>query len=253
MIMDIQKAYMGKRIIAWLFDSIMLVILVMLLASVLSDAMGYDAHLDKLDSQYALYEKEYGVSFEITQEAYDAMSKEQQAEFDDAYLALSNDPDTVYAYNMLLSMSLLIASLAILGAYLLTEFLVPLLLRNGQTIGKKVFGVALMRKDGIKISPVILFIRTILGKMAIGTMIPLMMLFMMYWGTIGVVGPAVLIILVAAQLCLVIFTRNRTTIHDLLAKTVAVDMSSQMIFDSEEERIAYEKELQESFASNRID
>ena len=40
-----------------------------------------------------------------------------------------------------------------------------------------------------------------------------------------------------------IATKTNSTIHDILAKTVVVDLSSQMIFDSEEAMIDYKTKL----------
>ena len=80
-----------------------------------------------------------------------------------------------------------------------------------------------------------LFARTILGKFAIETMVPVYIILMMFFGAIGVVGPAVLILLGVLQLAVLIFTHTNSAIHDLLSKTVTVDLASQKIFENEEE------------------
>ena len=46
-------------------------------------------------------------------------------------------------------------------------------------------------------------------------------------------------------------TRTRSTIHDLVSDTVVVDMASQMIFDSEEELIAYKTRIHEEEVNKR--
>ena len=66
----------------------------------------------------------------------------------------------------------MITTLSTLIAFLLLEFAVPLMLKNGQTLGKKIFGVAVVRVDGVKVSPVMVFARGILGKCTIGTLAP---------------------------------------------------------------------------------
>ena len=86
-----------------------------------------------------------------------------------------------------------------------------------------------------------LFTRSILGKYSIETMVPVLILMMIFWGTIGVLGPAVLFGLGAGQLAGVLFTRHNCAIHDLLAGTAVVDYASQTIFGSTEERIEYQK------------
>ena len=128
-------------------------------------------------------------------------------------------------------------------AFLLLEFLVPLLFGNGQTLGKKVFGIAVMREDGVKLSPVLLFARTILGKYTLETMIPVFILIMIYLNLMGMSGTLAIVGLLIAQLILIIVTKAHTPIHDKLAHTVAVDMASQMIFDTPEDLLAYKKRI----------
>ena len=59
---------------------------------------------------------------------------------------------------------------------------------------------------------------------------------------IGVLG--IVLILSVAQFVLFLATRKHSLIHDLLADTVAVDMASQMIFNSTDELVAYKAKLQ---------
>ena len=78
----------------------------------------------------------------------------------------------------------------------------------------------------------------------IETMIPILLLFLIFFGGLGFVGLAVLAALLVLQVGLVAGTRNNSAIHDLLAQTVVVDMASQMIFDSEQELLAYREQMQ---------
>ena len=85
--------------------------------------------------------------------------------------------------------------------------------------------------------------RTVLGKYTIETMVPVLMLMMLFEGAVGFTGLIVILGLFILQLCLIIFTKNRTAIHDLLSDCVTVDKSSQMIFESEEAKTEYQKRL----------
>ena len=110
-------------------------------------------------------------------------------------------------------------------------------------MGKKVFGVGVMRIDGVRLSPMLLFVRTVLGKYTIGLMIPILLLVAVYFSffnTAGILGAGLLLLI---QLALLLATRNHTPIHDKLACTVTVDLSSQMIFESPEALLAYKKKL----------
>jgi uncharacterized RDD family membrane protein YckC len=236
---DIQKASMLKRIIAWMFDSMLVVILAIMVATWLSAVLNYDARAEELENHYLRIEETYGVDFDITQEVYEALSPEQQAQFDKAYEDLSTDEETMTVYNLLISLTIVIISLSTLAAVILIELVVPLLFGNGQTLGKKIFGLALMRTDCVKITPLMLFIRTILGKFSVETMVPLLVGLMMLWGVIGIIAPIVLLGILALQVILMVRSEANCAIHDRLAYTVVVDYNSQLIFKTPEEAIAY--------------
>ena len=236
---DLQKASMWKRISAFLFDAILLGIVAVLFAWTLSAATGYDGHNATLTACYDQYAAEYGVDWNMSLAEYEALTPEALKNLDAAYAALGADETAVCAYNTLIQLTFLITTLGILLGYLVVEFAVPLLLKNGQTLGKKVFGVAVMRADGVRLSPVALLARTVLGKYTLETMIPVYILMMLYFNSIGVVGTVVLIALLLLDVILPFATRNHTPIHDLIAGTIVVDMGSQRIFDSKEELVAF--------------
>ena len=229
---DLQKASFWKRTAAWLFDQILLGILAVAVCVLVSWFLGYDAHSDRLEAAYARYEQEYGVVFEISLEEYEAMTQAQRENYDTAYEALIADEEAMYAYNMMLSQTLVILSVAILAATAVIEWLVPLYFGNGQTLGKKIFGLALIRSDGVQLNNMQLFTRSMLGKFTVETMIPVLILLMIYWGTMGVAGTAVLFALAFGQVACLIFTRGNCAIHDLMAGTIVVDYASQTIFKS---------------------
>lgn len=243
MIFDLQKASMWKRFSAFLFDFILLVIAAAGVAFLLSAVLGYDKHNSALNEAYARYESEYGVVFDISQEEYMQLTEEKQEIWNEAYQALIQDKDAMYSYNMLINLTLVISTLAILSAYLILEFFVPVRFGNGQTLGKKIFGVAVMRTDGVKVTAPLLFIRTILGKFTIETMIPVLIGIMIFFNMIGIVGMLILGLILLLQVILMIATHTNSCIHDVLAKTVTVDMASQLIFETEEELVAYKNKV----------
>ena len=243
MIYDLQKAGMWKRISAFLFDNILLLVAIVGIAALLSTMLGYGKYSDTLNAAYEKYETQYGITFNTTQEQYNAMTEAEKANYDAAYDALTADEEAMYAYSMMVNLMLVILSGAILLAMFIFEFAVPMLFGNGQTLGKKIFGIAIMRTDGVKVSGPLMFIRTILGKFTIETMIPVIILFMMFLGTIGIIGPFIFIVLLVLQCIMLVMSKSGRLIHDYLAKTVAVDMSSQMIFDTVEDMVEYKKSV----------
>lgn len=240
MITDLQKASMLKRISAYILDMILLLIAVTGLALLLTIAFDYDSYQETLNAAKLSYAEQYGVDLNAE---YSSMTEEQKASYEKALEALNKDEEALRAYNMMANLMLLISSLSIFAAYLLLEFILPLILKNGQTVGKKVFGLGLVRADSVRISSLALFTRTVLGKYTIETMIPVSIVLMILMGSLGIEGTLILLVLLLAQIILLIVTKTRSCIHDLMAGTVVVELSSQMIFASSEEMLAYRKRI----------
>lgn len=251
MIYDLQKASLLKRISAYILDVILLLVLITGVALVLSGILGFNGWYQTVTDGYDKYESQFGISLSIDQNAYNALPEAEKATYDAAFAAINADRELARACNMLVNLALLIITFSILLAYLGLEFVVPLLFGNGQTIGKRVFGIALMKRSGVKINAISLFIRTVLGKFAIETMIPVLMILMMFVGVVGILGPVLVIGIWLVQLAMLITSHNNALIHDALAQTVAVDMASQMIFGSESELLAYKKRCHEEMVRNQ--
>ena len=244
MIFDLQKASLLKRASAYLLDIILLVILVAGFAALISEIVDYDSRSTALDEYYAYYEAKYNVDFDMSAEEFANMTEAELQKYEAAYNALITDTEAMQAFSMLVNLTLIITSFSILFSYVLLEFVVPLIFGNGQTVGKRIFGIAVMRTSGIKTNGVCLFIRTILGKYTIETMIPVLMALMIYFGTIGAIGLFILVLIPLVQIILLFANKKHAQIHDLLADTVAVDMASQMIFENEAAMIAYKNKVQ---------
>ena len=251
--LDLQKASMWKRISAFLFDFIMLSIAAVLFAWGLSAVLGYDGYSQTVIDSYQRYGEEYGVELRITQPEYEKLTEEEARKVDAAYAALNADEKALYAHQMMLNLSIVIISLGLLLAYLILEFIVPLRFGDGQTLGKKIFSVGLMKVEGIKVNAVTMFIRAILGKYTIETMIPVLIILMIYWGTIGIVGPIVIGLILITEIIVMAVTPTNSLIHDLLASTVAIDEASQKIFNTPEEMAAFKAEIAADLAQREKD
>ena len=163
---------------------------------------------------------------------------------DEALIAYGNLPsistiNNQERYNR--TLLFLMITFGILLSYAVLEFILPIVFKNGQTVGKKVFSIGLVRPNCVKITILSLFTRTFVGKYAIETMFPLLLVFMFFF-----TGNKILAIILFAALTLfnvIVFfvTKNRTPIHDILSGCVAADMRVQMVYDTEEEMIEQKK------------
>lgn len=240
---DFQKADMWKRISAWLFDFIIIGIVIVGVAWGLSAILKYDAHYANLEACYDRYENEYGIDLKISNEDYEKLTDEVKQKYVEAGEKMQTDSEIRARYDIIINLMLVITSFSIMLGFFVTEFVVPLILGNGQTLGKKIFSVGVMRSDGVRITPLQLFARTMLGKCTAETLVPVFIIIMIILEVAGVVSIAVLAAIALSQIVLLIATKERTPIHDMMAGTVTVDMASQMIFDTPEELLAYKQRI----------
>lgn len=245
MVYDLQKADLWKRISAGLFDFIMLGILCVAIALGVSVIVDYDGYIDGLNSCYERYEEEYNIDLEIIgTEKYDKLSDEEKAVYQAADEAFRKDKEAIYYNQMLISLMFVILTTSIIIGYVIWEFIIPLIFKNGQTLGKKIFGIAVIRYDCVKVSPMLMFARAMLGKCTVETLVPLLS-FIMIIMQVGGIFPLILCAgVIITQIAFFIITRERTLIHDVMAQTVVVDLSSQMIFETQEALLEYKQKLQ---------
>ena len=238
---DFQRASMWKRISAALFDIILLSIVVVGSAFLLSLALNYQGNYEEFDAIRNTYADANGVDLS---KAYSSLTEEELVKYSAFEEALSSDATAIKIYSLLINYTFIIVSFSILIGYLLMELLIPLLFKNGQTLGKKIFGIAVMREDGVRISSTLLFVRTVLGKYTLETMIPvLIFLMILFYAMNPIIGLGVVAAILIAQAVLLIATKTRSLLHDKLSHTVTVDFSSQLIFDTPEELLAYKQRI----------
>lgn len=242
---DIQKAIIWKRLAAWILDVILVVVLTSSIMWGLTALLQYD----KYEQQFNDSRKQYAAQYGLTEEeissvaVYKDLSEEKQAKVKEAEKAMGQDPVAVKAWNMMVSLILLMITVGLLISMLLLYVGVPLLLKNGQTIGKKAFALGVIRQDGVKMNNLQLFVRTLLGQFTIETMIPVYIVLMIYANTIGLLGTVVLFLLFIGQIICMGVTQNNAALHDLLACTTVVDLASQKVFESQEALIEYTKQV----------
>lgn len=246
---DLQKASLLKRFSAFLLDAVLILVAALALMLFFSWAFGYDGQLDALENRLqsiqdshriAELEKEHKISFNnflyLTEEDRAKLPEEVVTAFDACSKEMNEDSVSIKLYETIMTLSLMIVSFSLLGAFVILEFAVPIIFKNGQTLGKKMFSLAVMRTDFVKVSPKILFIRTVLGKYTIGTMVPVLMLLCLLFGMDPIMPMTVILLVFLIQAVLMVTSKTNSTIHDSLASTVVVDFLSQKIYDSPEER-----------------
>ena len=248
---EIQRADFWKRISAFLFDIILLGIVIVGAAAAMSAILGYDKHMAVVEQVEKEYTEKYGVNTELTEEEMAALSAEERAIYDAYDEARQKDERLIIGYNLLFSMALAITSVSILIGYVVMELIVPIFFKNGQTLGKKIFGLAVVHTNGVRLHGQAHFVRSIIGKCLIEALVPAYFILMILFGSLGIVGLVVLVLMAGLQLFALVSTRTRSAIHDLISDTVVVDMASQMIFENADELIAYKTKIHEEMVNQK--
>ncbi len=253
MSVSLQKANFWKRISAYIFDILLTIMLAVGISAAVSAMTGYDSYTDRLEEKYARYEEIYNIDLDITQEQLDALSPAEKAVYEAADKAFGEDEEVRELYADMFALTLVIVTAGIFGGFLITYFILPLLFKNGQTLGKKCFGLAVMRTNCVRITPFVLFARSMIGHCVIETLVPVLLVIMMLFGVLGGVGTLTLLLLLILQIGVMIATQTNSSIHDLLADTTVVDMASQKIFDTEEALIAYKQAEYQCEVASKLD
>ncbi|MBO6048822.1 MAG: RDD family protein [Spirochaetales bacterium] len=228
------KAGLSKRASAFFIDAVLLLLLAVALAYVLSLAFGYSRFSQAYSSGIERYAAQYNVQFDkvVSQADFDALTDQQKAAYEAAVAAMNEDTEILDALSSMVRLIFLIAALSLFLAFLALEFIVPLFLKQGRTLGKKAFGLSVTKKDGSPLGPVPLLVRTFVGKYLIETMIPVLIIIITIFNAIGlmngpgIIGFAIILVIVISNLALVFISANGCAIHDHIADTIVVSSDS---------------------------
>ncbi len=251
MIYDLQKAGSWKRISAFLFDATISIVLVTGIVLLLVWMFGFENYSNTFKAKQEFYAQKYGIDLKMTQEDIDKMTEDEKKDYENrveqSNKDIARDIEAVKAYNMIIYLPLIFVVVGTFVVFILYEFAVPLIFKNGQTLGKKIFGIGVIRTNCVKASNLSLFIRMAFGKFVMETMVPLSITFMTLTGLLSpVVALVVLLGFLILEVAVYLWTkRTRSAIHDLISDTAVVDLSTQLVFDTEQDLINYKKRIHE--------
>lgn len=254
---DLQRADFWKRISALLMDILVLVSVIILIATLMSYAFGLEEKVDIIETLEEKYATEYAdLDTTLTREEILELPKEIQDRYAERDAKRASDVPLLQTYSIVVSTVLTIIVSSVLIGFVLTELLIPIIFKNGQTLGKKAFGLGVMHTNGVRLHGQAHFVRTIIGKCAIETLFPLLICMLIILAAFGIEikffgipanpglpGLLIILFMFILELYSVIRSRTRSTIHDLISDTVVVDLSSQMIFETVDELMEYKTKL----------
>ena len=233
MIYDLQKASLLKRFSAFLLDLILVATLAVGFALLVAVIVDFDSYTEKMkQAEQACIDA--GIDTKtITLEQYNALSEELKQLYN------KYDDSILVCFSLILTE----VSIGLFMSFLICEFIIPLIFKNGRTVGKKVFNIGVMQINGIRVRTVSLFVRAMLGKYAIETMVPLMLAMFFLFINHELFLLIVFVAIVILQVVLFFTTKTYSFIHDVLASTVVVDLSQQLIFETPQDLVDYKAQV----------
>jgi len=127
-------------------------------------------------------------------------------------------------------------ALALVIAGLIVYVLLPFILHNGQTLGKKIFKLGLASYDGYKFHDYQLLLRFVPYLiMSASLLLPI-------WTSIGLTI-AIFLVVVLISFAFMMASPKKTALHDFAARTLVIDLAGSTIFENEiDEEIYIRKE-----------
>lgn len=117
-------------------------------------------------------------------------------------------------------------------SYSLYYLSVPLIFKDGETFGKRMFGLCLVNKNGFQVQKPQVVIRTL----------PLALIMLALFFFLGnIYGIMFTLFILMVSYILVIFTKDHEAIHDFMALTYVVDKRDSVFFNNIEEQDRQEK------------
>lgn len=249
---DLQKAAYSKRIFAFLADLILAGILITAIYLLMSTILRVDKYTEKYNEIKSSYEQTYGVKFGITQDEFESMSEYEKDNYRSAVVAMNSDEEANRAVRTSYTLSFVILSSGIILAMIILEFVIPLIFKDGRTLGKLLFGLGVMRRSHLKLGAVALFARNVIGKGVLEITLPILIILTIGSGATGIFGIVLLVIAAIAEIVVFIKSKTGALLHDILADTVVIDWASQRIFNDINERDAFEKARRESAEERKL-
>ena len=218
---------MFRRFGAFIVDLCLVVVLTVIIALPLRSISGYAATSDKMNAIFDRIAAEHGVDINITNQQYNALPDEEKLAIDAALEDISEDTEAAELYAKTVRLLFIVIFSSLLVSVVLLELVLPLIFKNGQTIGKKLMRLQVERRDGEPLNLVTMLLRSITGKFFIDYGLPVFFFLSFIYANAGRTPLIGLLMLTLGQIVSIAVTSDRRALHDIIAGTVVVPVALQ--------------------------
>lgn len=230
----LNKASLARRFCAWLLDIILMVTLAVGIMFLTSLIVGYDKSMNKLNDYYRTHE--VYVTDEKGNETFCELNPNDDKDpCNVAWKHFGSDKNAVNQYQKVNQLSIIILSVGLFFSIMILDFGMPLIFKNGRTIGKRLMGVSLISINEVKVTNRQIFIRALMGEFLVLAMIPTILIFLAMISNGGLIYTLFFMIIEIANIGTIFITKSKQNLPDLIAKTIPVDTASQIICSTPEE------------------
>ena len=221
-----------KRIAAFFIDLVLFLLLFTGIAFVVGEVVGYTSNYDLLQEKYI----EHGVGLidpETNEFVFCDTSKDECKQ---SYELFFKDEEAMVYYDKSVELTTLILTVSVFVTYAITEFVVPLIIKERQTVGMLLFKIGFVSTDGTKVEHKQLFIRFLFGKFLLATMIPIYgMIFSFFSAFGGIFGLVFALIIWGIDIGLTLFSEKKAGIANSLGSCYVYDIETGTVYDTIEE------------------
>lgn len=216
-----------KRAFAGAIDVLLIAILTVFIAMPMSSLTGYKQARADVDSMLSSMEQAYGVRFNLTPQELQNLTEEQSRQYEAAFARFAGSEEDVKNYNRMVLGSYMTVLGSVLVAVLILELGIPLILKNGQTLGKKLMGLVVIKMEGSPADALGIIARAVLGKYLVEIAVPVFTILAIYNGNAGGRSSLMIMGLFLVQAACMGLTKERRLIHDFLSGTRVVAEDSE--------------------------
>lgn len=218
-----------NRIAAYFIDIILFVIIFTGILFLMSFIVGFQKTLDLLHEAY----KSFGLYVLNSSGEYELCVNGCVEQWNNFY----NDSNAVSLLKQSYQLALLMFVLSAFVTSFIYDFIIPVFLKNGQTIGMKILKVGLLNNEKYKVTNLQLFIRFLFGKFLVNLLIPIFAVFYYLMTGGNIIALMLVISIPLINIIMVLMTKNENGIANTIGNVVAISMDETYIFETKNDYI----------------